>query len=186
LIPSGSVSITLNGLTQTASIGLAGAFSSSFPTGALTAAGSPYTIIYSYPGDANFTAAGPDTSKGLTVQPQYSLFGLQNVPPAVITKTKAGSAVPMKWQFKNGSLVVNSSQVHHRVTVTGPASFAISDTDPGGSSFRYDATANAWYFNLQTKNASGVPYPVGIYTVTITPTTPGFLPSPPFALTLTK
>ena len=187
LIPTGSVSITLNGVPpQAAGITATGTFSSSFATGALTVAGSPYTITYSYPGDANFTAAGPDTSKSLTVQPQYSLFGLQNVPPAVITKTKAGSSVPMKWQFKNGSIVVSSSQVHHRVTVTGPASFVVSDTDSGGSSFRYDATANAWYFNLQTKDANGLPYPIGNYTVTITPTTPGYLPSPPFTLTLTK
>jgi hypothetical protein len=187
LIPAGTVSITLNGQTQSATILATGAFSSSFLTGALTAA-APYTITYTYspPDNANFTAAGPDNSKRLTVQQPYALVGLQNVAPVTITKTKAGSAVPMKWHFKNGSNVVNSSQVGHRVTVNGPTSFVVNNTDPGGSSFRYDATTNSWAFNLQTKGTNGVAYPIGNYTVTITPTTPGFGPSPSFTLTLTK
>jgi hypothetical protein len=117
----------------------------------------------------------------------YSLIGLQNVPPAVVTKAKTGSTVPMKWQFKDGSQVVGSAHVHHTVTVRGATSaYTFSDTDPGSSSFRYDATTNTWTFNLQTKSASGVPYPVGDYQVTITPSTPGYLPSPTFKLTLTK
>ena len=117
----------------------------------------------------------------------YSLIGIQNVPPAVVTKSKAGSTVPMKWQFKDGPQVVSSSGVHHTVTVKGTTTtYTVSDTDSGSSSFRYDTTTNTWTFNLQTKNASGVPYPVGDYQVTITPTTPGFLPSPSFKLTLTK
>ncbi|MGE5198339.1 MAG: Ig-like domain-containing protein, partial [Rhodospirillaceae bacterium] len=117
----------------------------------------------------------------------YSLVGTQNVPPAAVSKAKTGSTVPMKWQFKDGSQVVNSSAVHHTVTVKGTTTtYVVSDTDPGSSSFRYDATTNTWYFNLQTKDASGVAYPIGDYMVTITPTTPGYLPSPSFKLTLTK
>jgi len=116
------------------------------------------------------------------------LIGIQNVPPAASTvKAKAGSSVPMKWQFKDGSVVVNSSGVHHQVTVVGTnVSYTISDTDPGSSSFRYDITTNTWYFNLQTKKPSGEPYPIGEYQVTITPTTPGYRASPSFKLTLTK
>jgi len=184
LIPSGSVSITLNGLTQTAAITAeTGAFSASFATGALTTGASPYTITYSYAGDANFAAAGPDTSQRLTVQPQYTLFGLQNVPPAaLIVKAKAGSSVPMKWQFKNGSTVVNSAGVIHDVTI---ASSTFSNTDSGGSFFRYDATTNTWSFNLQTKGPDGAPYPAVTYTVTITPKTAGYLPSQ-FTLVLSK
>jgi Bacterial Ig-like domain (group 3)/Galactose oxidase, central domain len=68
LVPSGSVSITLNGVTQLAAIDAAtGNFSSSFATGALGVAASPFTITYSYAGDANFNGAGPDTSKSLTI-----------------------------------------------------------------------------------------------------------------------
>jgi hypothetical protein len=117
----------------------------------------------------------------------YALVGIQNVPPAVITKSKAGSTVPMKWQFKDGATVVNSAAVHHTVTVVGTAgSYSFTDTDSGSSSFRYDSTTNTWTFNLQTKSPSGVPYPVGSYNVKITPSTPGYLASPTFTLTLTK
>jgi hypothetical protein len=150
-----------------------------------------YTPAPSFNGLASFTyraSSGSVSSNvatvSITVNPAYSLVGIQNVPPAVITKSKAGSTVPMKWQFRNGSTVVNSAVVHQAVTVVGIGTFA--DTDSGSSSFRYDATTNTWIFNLQTKNASGVPYPPGTYTVRITPTTPGYLPSPPFTLTLTK
>ncbi len=67
LIPSGSVSITLNGVTQTAAINsTTGNFSSSFTTSSLTVTNSPYTITYSYPGDSNFTNVS-DTSKSVTV-----------------------------------------------------------------------------------------------------------------------
>ena len=55
LVPNGeSVSITVNGVQQSATVS-GGAFSSSFNTSALGVAGSPYTITYSYVGDANLT-----------------------------------------------------------------------------------------------------------------------------------
>jgi len=151
-----------------------------------------YTPVPTISGSDSFTYRVSDGSatsaQAATVRiVAYSLVGTQNVPPAVVTKAKTGSTVPMKWQFKDGSQVVNSAGVHHTVTVKGSTTtYIVSDTDPGSSSFRYDATTNTWYFNLQTKNASGVAYPIGDYQVTITPTTPGYLPSPSFKLTLTK
>ena len=55
LVPNGeNVSITVNGVKQAATVS-GGAFSSSFNTSALGVAGSPYTITYSYTGDANLT-----------------------------------------------------------------------------------------------------------------------------------
>jgi hypothetical protein len=57
LVPSGSVAITLNGVTQNATIQADGSFSSSFATGSLTPVGSPFTITYFYPGDVNFGSA---------------------------------------------------------------------------------------------------------------------------------
>jgi VCBS repeat-containing protein len=156
-----------------------------------------YTPAPSFVGLVSFTYKANDGSLdsnvatvSITVKASYTLFGLQNVPPAVICKAKAGSTVPMKWQFKDGPLVVNSSQVGHEVKVVGPLPGGpirtFVNTDPGTSWFRYDAATKTWYFNLQTKDASGVAYPVGNYNVTITPTTPGYLPSPTFILTLTK
>ena len=74
------------------------------------------------------------------------------------------------------------------MTVRGPLPSGpvrnISNTDPGSSSFRYDPTTNTWYFNLQTKDASGTAYPVGFYEVTITPTPANYLPSGPFTIEL--
>jgi YVTN family beta-propeller protein len=60
-----TVSIMINGVTQTATIGSNGAFSTTFPTTAIPASTTPYTITYSYAGDATLTAA-TDTSTTLT------------------------------------------------------------------------------------------------------------------------
>src|SRR5262249_720443 len=65
-IPTGDVAITLNGVTQTAPLDSSGNFSSTFDTGALGVAGSPYTVTYSYTGTGAFTNAS-DSSTTLTV-----------------------------------------------------------------------------------------------------------------------
>jgi endonuclease G, mitochondrial len=58
LVPPGSVTITVAGVSASAPIAANGQFSASLPTATLTAAGSPYAITYSYAGDVNFTSAG--------------------------------------------------------------------------------------------------------------------------------
>lgn len=65
LVPSGAVSITVNGVTQTAMINGDGSFSASFATDVWVAAS--YPITYSYAGDSNFNSIS-DNSKNLTVQ----------------------------------------------------------------------------------------------------------------------
>jgi hypothetical protein len=152
-----------------------------------------YTPGLTIRGSDSFTYQASDgtaTSTPATVRiVAYSLVGTQNVPPAVITKTKAGSSVPMKWQFKDGALVVDSSGVRHTVQLykSGVLIVQYSDSDPGGSGFRYDVTTKTWYFNLQTKNSAGVPFAIGDYNVKITPANAGYLPSgEPFILKLTK
>lgn len=68
LIPSGSVAITLDGVTMNAPIDpMTGAFAADFPTSGLGVAGSPYTILYSYAANARFAAASSSTT--LTVSP---------------------------------------------------------------------------------------------------------------------
>ncbi len=57
LIPTGSVSITLNGVTQAAAIQKDGSFSSTFATGELRVVNPAYIISYVYAGDGNFNAA---------------------------------------------------------------------------------------------------------------------------------
>jgi hypothetical protein len=66
-VPAGeSVSVVLNGVTQTAILDNNQGFSTTFATGALSAAGSPYTISLSYGGDSEFTPISGSTT--LTVQ----------------------------------------------------------------------------------------------------------------------
>lgn len=57
LVPSGSVAITLNAVTQNAAIQPNGSFSSSFNTAVLAPANSPLSIAFNYPGDGNYNPA---------------------------------------------------------------------------------------------------------------------------------
>jgi parallel beta-helix repeat protein len=66
--PPGSVSITVNGDTQSAVIQANGRFSSVFNTANLGVAGSPYMITYAYAATVGFLSA-TDTSHELTVSP---------------------------------------------------------------------------------------------------------------------
>jgi uncharacterized repeat protein (TIGR01451 family) len=65
--PSGEkVSITINGVTQTATIGSNGAFSLQFPTAGIPSSTTPYPITYSYAGDSLLSSA-TNSSTTLTV-----------------------------------------------------------------------------------------------------------------------
>ncbi|HEY5075566.1 MAG TPA: Ig-like domain-containing protein, partial [Pyrinomonadaceae bacterium] len=57
LVPTGSVAITLNSVTQNAAIQPNGSFSSNFSTASLMPANSPYAVTFSYAGDGNFNPA---------------------------------------------------------------------------------------------------------------------------------
>ncbi len=73
--PSGEmVAITINSVTQNATIGANGTFATAFNTSAIPASGTPYPITYSYPGDANF-ANGMNSSTTLTVNAVSTFFG---------------------------------------------------------------------------------------------------------------
>ena len=65
--PSGeTVSVSIDGVNQTATIGSNGVFTLSFPTASIPASATPYTISYSYSGDAVYNFA-TNTSTTLTV-----------------------------------------------------------------------------------------------------------------------
>jgi hypothetical protein len=66
--PAGeAVSVTLNGVTQTAALDGNGDFSTTFDTSMLGAAGSPYAVTYSYGGDSKFNPATGGST--LTIAP---------------------------------------------------------------------------------------------------------------------
>ncbi len=74
--PSGElVSVTIDSMTTSATIGANGSFSATFQTSAIPASATPYTITYSYAGDTNFTSA-TDTSTTLTVNPTQQFLQL--------------------------------------------------------------------------------------------------------------
>jgi Bacterial Ig-like domain (group 3)/Galactose oxidase, central domain len=66
LFPTGSVSISINGVSTSAFIGAKGSFSATFDTHAIPASTTPYPITYSFGANSNFAAAS-DTSTALTV-----------------------------------------------------------------------------------------------------------------------
>src|SRR6185436_3184004 len=108
--PTGTVAITLNGVTQNATIGAGGNFSSSFATGSLPPVDPPYAISYSYAGDGNFNAASG--SGTLTVG--YSVLALYDQ----TNVHQSGSTIPIKIQITNSS-GANLSSANLTVTAIG-------------------------------------------------------------------
>jgi hypothetical protein len=81
-VPAGeSVSVTLGGVTQAAMLDASDNFSATFATGSLSVPGSPYTIDFSYAGDANFVGATGHST--LTVGPASPSFS-HLAPSAII------------------------------------------------------------------------------------------------------
>jgi DNA/RNA endonuclease G (NUC1) len=62
LVPTGTVAVSLGGLSATATIGVDGRFTAVIPTDLLGVPGSPYAISFSYGGDANFAGAAGTSS----------------------------------------------------------------------------------------------------------------------------
>jgi hypothetical protein len=104
-VPAGeTVQVKLNGVTHNAPLASNGAFSTTFATGSLVVAGSPYTISFRYAGDANFQAA--TASSTLTVTPadvssqiRYTASGLvynraTGLFGGTITLTNTGKTTP--------------------------------------------------------------------------------------------
>jgi hypothetical protein len=108
LIPTGSVSITLNGVIQTAAINGSGNFASSFATASLGTSGSPYTISYVYGGDTNFNTIS-DTTNTLTVNGIAARVTLGN-----LNQTYNGTA-------KNVTATTNPTGLSVSITYNGSA-----------------------------------------------------------------
>lgn len=110
LIPAGdTISITLNGVTQTAIVDASGNFTTNFATASLTAAGSPYTITFAFARDnANFAASATAsstltvnlaiTATAVTLNPQSQTAAVgSNV---TFTATASGNPTPtVQWQI---------------------------------------------------------------------------------------
>jgi hypothetical protein len=153
LFPTGNVSITLNGVTQQAAIGTDGKFSSSFATGALGVAASPYTVTYKYAGGDDFNAVSPDGTGTLTVDkatPAFSDLSSPEIaygqgPTAISGKVAKGSLYP------SGSVTITLNGTSQQAAIDGStgafsASFATSALPVSGSpytiAYQYGGDAN--------------------------------------------
>jgi hypothetical protein len=130
-----SVPITLDGVTQPAPIGTAGAFSTTFDTSTLPASATPYTVTYSYAGDANFAAA--TTTSTVTVS--------KDTPTVKVTDSGG---------------TYNGAAFDATATVTGAGGSAASSLEGVAPTLTYYAGATAAGTPL-----SSAPIDAGTYTV---------------------
>lgn len=154
LIPTGSVAITLNGVTQNAVIQAGGNFSTSFATAQLAPSNPPYSIAYSYGGDGNFSSASGTGT--LTVG--YSFVALYDQ-TAVHT---SGSTIPIKLKITNAS-GNNLSSSNIGVTAVGVSLIStdvygpVQDAGNANPDNNFRFSDNSYIFNLQTTGlATGV------------------------------
>jgi hypothetical protein len=154
LIPTGSVAITLNSVTQSvtqnATIQANGNFSSSFATATLKPA-NPYIITFSWAGNSNFNSVNGNS----TLIVSYGIVQLND-------RTRVywrGSTIPIRLQITNAS-GHNLSSANIPVTaigialdstnVSGPAEDA-GDASPDDN-FRFDR--DSYSYNLRTNGLS--------------------------------
>jgi hypothetical protein len=103
-------------------------------------------------------------SFNVTVQLQYALVNVKNLPPPSGTKFNLGSSVPLSWQWTVGGQVIDTADARPQITITGTGgTVTFTPESPGASSFQYSTTTFTWQFNWQTKNLAA-----GSYSVTIT------------------
>jgi hypothetical protein len=162
--PSGSnVSITLNSVVNTALVDSGGNFTTSFNTATLGVAGSPYTVTYSFAGNANFSAA-TDTSTSVTVTP-----AALSVTASAESKTY-GQTV----SFGSGSTLFTSSGLQNGESI-GSVTLAVSGN--GGA-----PTAAVGSYTITPSAATGGSFNASNYTITYNT---GTLTVNPAALTVT-
>jgi hypothetical protein len=122
LIPTGSVTVTVDGVSKTAAIGANGRFSATFATGSLNVG--THSISFSYGGDPNFT----DASASGSLDDTYGVLALFDQTHA----KHAGSTLAVKIQLATaGGQDVSAANL----TVTALGIAATTDTtDTVGSS----------------------------------------------------
>jgi len=149
-----TVSVTINSLTTNATVsGGAGGFFVSFPTATIPASPTPYTITYSYAGNANLAAAPDDTSTALTVNKANPVLSVTNSPvtyngspqEAGVASSAAGTVSNVKY---NGSSTAPTAAATYAVT----ADFTPDDT--ANYNTPTDASAGSFVIQKATPTAT--------------------------------
>jgi uncharacterized repeat protein (TIGR03803 family) len=176
-VPAGeTVVITLNDVSQSASLDADGNFSTTFTTSALGVAGSPYAIGFVYAGDANF--AGATTSSTLTVQQATPILtvsdagGTYNGQPFPATARVAGVVTAGSNQDNTPAsslegvtptLAYFAGNTPTGTPLAGPpvdaGTYTVVATFPGSSD--YSAVQSSSVFNLVTLVTFDGGYPNG-------------------------
>jgi hypothetical protein len=145
-VPSGeSVQVTLNGVTQNAALDSNDNFSTTFDSSTLSASSTPYTIYFSYPGDAGF--ASTSDSSTLTVSQATPSFSDLSSP--IIAYGQATTISGTLDANAGGSNVPAGEAV--KVTLNGVTQNAILDSNDNFST----------PFNTGAIGASATPYNIG-------------------------
>ena len=156
-IPTGSVSITLNGVTQNAAIGAGGAFSATFNTAALVPPS--YAISFAYAGDANFNPISATT----TLKVRYNTGG------SIISGTSGSSGTTFNFRvYVYNYAMVNISDPSIPIIAYGArlvnSSTWIAAPQPGNQDFDFDyqnAQGHSYLYNLKTTGFASGTYVFG-------------------------
>jgi parallel beta-helix repeat protein len=132
VVPTGNISITLNGVTKTATIQTGGTFAANFNTSSLAAGA--YTITYAYEGATNVSAVMATSTLRVT----YAIS------PTNLGTFRAGSTIPAAFTVYDAS----GQKVKHTVTSATATGIALVSSPnailplPAGSSAGGNFTAN--------------------------------------------
>jgi uncharacterized repeat protein (TIGR01451 family) len=133
-----TVSVAINGTTAHATIGASGQFSLVFPTATIPASSTPYSITYSYAGDANLSATS-DSSTMLTVNSIPPTITIQLAPTSPVVLSQNGSVYNVALTITNvgnataSSIVVTGATLGSTSAPSFPAGNSVTSLAAGGT-----------------------------------------------------
>ena len=98
LVPTGTVGVSVGGLSTSTTIGVDGRFSASIPTGGLPASGTAFAVSFTYAGDANFAPATGSSSLQVVDTTSPSISGVST--SQIFTKVKGDRIVDLTVSYQ--------------------------------------------------------------------------------------